>query len=218
MRVALFRITLAATAAALLGACGDDPAAPERFDPRGSLGFSYTGTRTGTYEAAGELTLALGLFEPFLPGGGSAPTLPQLGGVGAAAIRQNGQTIVMAYRPTVAPKGDLFVLVAGQVTGAGELSINPLGCSDATPGACRTGVLFPDLDPTALLDVDGAPTDLLESVYVLTTGTIAVTAVSDLRVRGTFSGLAIRASSGTGLPFGAITITNGTFDVPVRAQ
>lgn len=219
MRSTLTHALAAAAAVTLWTGCGGDGTAPEQFDARGSVRFSYQGSRSGTYDASGDLAVLPAAVATFV--GGAPGETPVPGAPGAGALRQGTQLVVVAYHPTTAPRGDLFVLFAGDVTGKGELEINPLACassSSSSIGLCRSGALFPDLDPGTLGDGSTAPEDLIGRIYALASGKITITSLSGLRVRGTFQGVAVRASSGSGLPFDALTITGGTFDVPIRVQ
>jgi hypothetical protein len=190
---------LAAFCAVLLAACGDGTGT-EPLDPVGTVRFDYRGAITGSYEASGELPIENG-----------ALTQPA---TGASVIRRDSVLAVVAFRQNGGTKGDGFSLLLGALTKTGSYSIDALGCQTA-PGSCRVGVFARDLD-VAKLTTSPDTAGLTSNAYVLALGTVNVTRLTDVRVRGTFSGVAVRASDPN--PLNPVTITNGEFDVPIPPQ
>jgi hypothetical protein len=195
------RLTIGLCLAFLLSGC-DSPSAPERFDPVGTLSFTYQGaTLSGTFQATGEMQL-------------SGSTIPQPV-TGATAYRQENQLNLLAFRTQSASRGDAFSLLLGEVTTTGPLSLDPLACQQQASANCRVGFFVPDVDSAELTSVTDLSV-LLQKSYVLVLGSINVTSRTDLRVRGTFQAVAFRANEQS--LQNALTISNGEFDLPVRPQ
>ena len=185
----------------LLSGC-DSPSTPEKFDPVGTLSFTYQGaTLSGTFQTTGEMQISSG-------------TIPQPV-TGATAYRQENQLSLLAFRTQAASRGDAFSLLLGEVTTTGPLSLDPLSCQQQTSANCRIGFFVPDLDPAELTSVTDLSV-LLQKSYVLALGSINVTSRTDLRVKSTFQAVAFRANEQS--LQNALTISNGQFDLPVRPQ
>lgn len=194
-----FRTMMGAFCATLaLASCGGGGTDAETLDPRGTVRFSYRGALTGTYEASGELPVQSG-------------ALPQPT-TGAVAVRQDSVLAVLAFRATGGTRGDGFSLVLGSVKSTGALAFDPLACQSQSAGACRIGVFAPGLDASALATTPD-PAKLAAGAYILVLGSVNVTRLTDVRVRGTFSGTAVPAANPT--LQNTIAITNGEFDVPI---
>ncbi|HEY0150847.1 MAG TPA: hypothetical protein VGB92_02550 [Longimicrobium sp.] len=189
----------AAFCAVLLAACGDGTGT-QPLDPVGTVRFDYRGAITGSYEAIGELPIEDG-------------ALPQPA-TGASAIRRDSILAVVAFRQNGGTKGDGFSLLLGALDRTGSYSIDALGCQTA-PGSCRVGVFARDLD-AAMLSTSPDTAALVSNAYVLAFGSVNVTRLTDVRVRGTFSGVAVRLSDQN--LQNPVTITNGEFDVPIPPQ
>ncbi len=187
---------LAAFCAVLLAACGDGTGT-QPLDPVGTVRFDYRGAISGSYEAIGELPIENG-------------ALPQPA-TGAAAIRRDSVLAVVAFRQSGGTKGDGFSLLLGGIDGTGSYSIDALGCQTA-PGTCKVGVFARDLD-AAMLTTTPDTAAIVSNAYVLAFGSVNVTRLTDVRVRGTFSGVAVRLSDQD--LQNTVTITNGEFDVPI---
>jgi hypothetical protein len=183
--------------AAALAAC-DGGTDSEKLNPNGTVRFTYRGALTGAYEASGEL--------PVQGGALAQPT------TGAAAVRQDSVLAVLAFRATGGTRGDGFSLVLGGVTRTGSFSFDPLSCQGPAAGACRVGVFAPGLDAAALTTTPD-PAKLAAGAYVLAIGSVNVTRLTKLRVRGTFSGTAVPLSNPT--LQNTLTISGGEFDVPI---
>jgi len=180
------RIAAALAAASLaLAACGDGTGSS--VEP-GSLSFTYTGARSGSYSATGiirrtsDTTFAK---QPFA--------------VGAKGSLQGTSFVsVLSYRPVTAETGDMVLFDLANVTGPTTLSLSSSCDADDCPFAA---IVF-DTDPNASEDES--------DFYVFESGTLNVTSVSGNHLRGTFSGTATEFFGDA-----TITVTNGTFDVPL---
>jgi hypothetical protein len=193
----------AALLAGSTAACGRSPSGIDEQSPVGSVRFSYSGGRSGTFEATGELQVA--------PGG-----VPQ-GGTGAAALQAGDLLSAIAVRSADAGRADVFGMIMGAVTGRGTLQFDPLACQEDAAG-CRVAAFAPDLDASELAAITDLAdlTALAERAWIVAVGSVTVTSLTGRRVRGTFQGIAVRAG-GQALQ-DVLTISNGTFDLPVRAQ
>ncbi|HEX8211952.1 MAG TPA: hypothetical protein VF584_17380 [Longimicrobium sp.] len=190
---------LVAFCAVLLAACGDGTGT-QPLDPVGTVRFDYRGAISGSYEAIGELPIENG-----------AATQPA---TGATAVRRDSLLAVVAFRQSGGTRGDGFSLLLGALEKTGSYSIDALGCQTA-PGTCRVGVFARDLD-AAMLTTTPDTAAIVSNAYVLAFGSVNVTRLTDVRVRGTFSGVAVRLSDQN--LQNPVTITNGEFDVPIPPQ
>jgi hypothetical protein len=197
MRALLSKVLGVVCCAAVLGAC-DGGTGSEELDPVGTVSFTYRGAVSGSYQATGELQLRSG-------------TLPQPA-TGATAYRQDSVLAVLAFKTEGGARGDGFTLVLGALTEKGSYAFDPLACQSQASGACRIGVFAPGLDAAQLAATPDAAA-LAANAYVLVLGSVNVTRLTELRVRGTFSGTAVRASDPT--LASAVTISRGEFDVPI---
>lgn len=186
-------------AAALLAGCGD-PSGSERFDPVGTLSFSYQGAISGTFQATGEMEVDEG----------AAPT-PQ---TGATAYLDQEQVALLAFQAKGATRGDAFALLLGDAE-TGTLALNPAACQQQAAPDCRVGVFLPDVDVTQVPTGED-PGRVTANTFILAIGSVKVTSRSRVRIKGTFSGVALRASDPS--PLNAINITGGTFDLPIRPE
>jgi hypothetical protein len=194
------RSTVLFLIAALLSAgCGDSVTEPEPFNPSGTLSFTYSGAINGSFAATGELVMPQG----------DVPAAV----TGAGAWRQQEQLAFAASR-TDGAHVDAFSLILGDVTQTGTIAINVAACV-STPAQCRVGFFLPQV---AVSELSSAPDieALRARAFTMIAGDVTVTSISAMRVRGTFRGLAVRGTE-VSLQH-TITITNGTFDLPLRAQ
>jgi hypothetical protein len=196
MRRAILSRALWVCCAAVLAAC-DGGTEAEVLDPVGTVRFGYRGAITGSYEASGELQLRDGAVL-------QAAT-------GATAVRRDSLLAVVAFQHKGGTRGDGFSLILGALGKTGSYSIDALSCQ-AAPGNCRVGVFARDLD-AAMLTTPPDSAAVASNAYVLAFGSVNVTRLTDVRVRGTFSGIAVRLSDQN--PQNPVTITNGEFDVPI---
>ena len=185
--------------AVLLAAC-DGGTESEVLDPSGTVRFAYRGPISGSYEATGELQVGEG-------------ALPRPA-TGATAVRRDSLLAVLAFQHSGGTRGDGFSLILGALRKTGSYNIDALGCQTA-PGSCRVGVFARDLD-AAMLTASPDTAGLGANAYVMVFGNVNVTRLTDLRVRGTFNGFAVRLSDQNLL--NPVTITGGEFDVPIPPQ
>lgn len=200
---------------ALLGGCDRQPVGPAAPDapaldglPRnppgredaGFVAFTYSGAESGRFFAFGE------------PEGvsGSTPTGDDFAAarhyvIGAAGGLSLG-TAVTASDRSGAGLADLFHLQFPGPLRTGTFTVS--SCGRGGGPFCPLINLVFDVDP----EVDGGGADA--RYYSLRSGTIAVESVDGGRVRGTFSGVAVRDNPAPGEEAGEITITGGRFDVP----
>lgn len=186
-------------AVVLLAGCDGSPSEP-RFDPVGSISFAYSGVISGSYEARGVMEVEQGAIP--------APV------TGATAYLQDDLMNLLAFRAQTSTRGDAFTLLLGAVPGTGSLPLDPLSCQQQVLASCRIGFFVPDVDVTQLTGPDLA--SLLEITYVLVLGNVEVTTRTDRRIRGTFQAIAFRGNEEN--LQNSLTITNGSFDLPIRPQ
>ena len=175
----------AALAALTLAACGDGTGSDIAS---GSLAFTYSGARNGSYSASGtfertsDSTFAR---QPFAVGA--------RGSDGATTFAS-----ILSYQPATSATGHLVLFSLPNVTAPATLTFDA-NCDAAD---CPVGGVIFDTNPDQSEDE--------ADFYVFDSGTLEVTSVSSGRLRGTFSGTATEF-------FGdrSITITHGTFDVPL---
>ena len=151
----------------------------------GALTFTYSGANSGTFSASGSLPSTAS---------GQATTA-----WAAAQASATSEMFVAAASPRSSTTHD-FVGIFIQRNTVGTETINP-SCSfncngvDLTIGAANSGSTF-------------------TVMCYLTSGSIASTEKSASRMKGTFSGSGECLTS-TGAAAGALTVTNGTFDVAI---
>ena len=174
-------------AAAALAACKDSTG--HDGVGSGSVSFTYTGARSGSYSASGE-------FERL----GTSSFVKKSFATGVNVNDASGPVIgILGYVPVTATTGHQVVLVLPPVTGGETLEIDPT-CETVT--FCPLGLVSFDINPdTQFDDSEG---------YLFTGGTVHVTSATTDRVAGTFSGTAVDV---TGTK--TLTVTNGSFDVPI---
>jgi hypothetical protein len=186
-------------AALLCAGCGRSVTAPEPFNPSGTLSFTYSGAINGTFAATGELAMPQGDVPAAVTGAGAWRQQDQLA---FAASRADGVHV------------DVFSLILGDVTQNGTFTINVAACV-STPAQCRVGFFLPQLDVSELSSAPDVEA-LRAWGYTMIAGDVTVSSISTTRVKGTFRGLAVRGTEVSLL--NTITITNGTFDLPLRVQ
>ena len=189
MKTKHLAVALAAASMAL-SACGDSTGS-SGTTASGSLSFDYTGARSGSYRASGAFQRT-----------SDTTFAKQPFAVGARGTI-SGVTFVdlLSYQPVDAQTGHMVLIELPNVTAPTTFSLDGSCDTDDCPLAA---VIF-DTDPNASED----DSDL----YFFETGTLQVTSVSSGRLRGTFSGTATEF-----LGDQTITVTNGTFDVPLVSQ
>jgi hypothetical protein len=176
---------------AFLAGCGDagGPVVP---DPAGSLSFSYSGAVSGSFTATGELSLL------------EISPEPQ---TGAAAMREGDMLVIAASHVRDDGRADLFTITLSGAHQPGAYALDAAGCAQQPPTSCRLAMLLRDVEPAAL----GRP-GLLDEAYIFVLGQVTITALSSARVRGTFHATGFSAAAAGQPP---VTLTNGSFDVPV---
>ncbi|HET7229508.1 MAG TPA: hypothetical protein VFJ16_05865 [Longimicrobium sp.] len=179
--------TAMAGAVALLAACGDSTGSSG--SGTGSLSFSYSGVRSGSYSATGEFK------------GGNSNFDGKPFAVGIRAIQPTGSVLALiSYQPVTSSKGNVVVFALPNISGTGSIDLT---CASADFTTCAFASVIFDTDVT-VEEEDG-------QTFLFTSGTVNVTTNSGGHLRGTFSGTAENFEGDS-----VITITNGTFDVPVR--
>jgi len=192
------RFFAAASAALLLGlgACGDKSPTKPTDPDLGSLRASYSGSRSGTIDATGTVpkdggppphSFALGIDL-------SDPEFDVPGGM------------VVGIESKAGRMSSVMLLFAGARTG--EFALDPeCGTSSAR---CAAGLVQLDLTNT------GVGTE--PQMWELVSGRVTVTANASGRMRGTFTGTArlLDPDSYDYVAGQQITLSGGTFDVPVR--
>jgi hypothetical protein len=183
----ILKITLAG-ALALLAACNDTTG--NGGTDTGSLSFTYSGARAGTYSASGRFQARSTSFakQPFAIGARSSEA-----GVSEVAV--------LSYLPVTTSTGHMLLLGLPGNSGTGSYSFDDSGCSGEDLD-CAFALLLFDTNPD--LEEDDS------QVFAFTTGTVNVTSNTSGHLRGTFSGTAE-----TFFGDSVITVTNGSFDVPV---
>jgi hypothetical protein len=189
MKTGMLAATLAAATLALVG-CKDSTGNDTPI-AAGSLSFTYTGARSGSYSTSGAV----------LAQNGGGFVKQQF----ATAVRftQPGQNSVgvIGYVP-VTPSTGNEVIFAFPSSGIGQTVAFTDNCN--TTG-CALGLIVFDTNPD-LQEDNSVP-------FFLTSGTLQVSAVTNDRITGTFSGTAEDVAG-----VQTITVTNGSFDLPLVDQ
>jgi hypothetical protein len=186
------RIIAAATLAAAAALAGCKDSTGNDGPGSGSVSFTYTGARSGSYSASGE-------FERV----GTSSFVKKSFAAGVTLADPSGQYIgVLGYVPVTATTGNQAVLVLPTVTGGETLTLDPT-CESTT--FCPLGLITFDLNPDAQVDDSEG--------FLFSDGTVHVTSVANGRIKGTFSGTAVDI---TGTK--TLTVTSGAFDVPLLQQ
>ncbi|MDQ3556536.1 MAG: hypothetical protein M3409_07135 [Gemmatimonadota bacterium] len=189
MKTLLRRCALLLGTSFIFASCGDS-AGPKPNPLEGTLSFDYTGTtRSGSYQARGELQV-----------GSTGEAAP---GTYVGGVRDGSDLYLFAFEAGAAPRGNLMFFQVAGVSGTGTFSLDLID-GDAF------GFIGFDLNPTTQEIADD------EFVYLMTSGTIRVTEITDRRVRGTFSGEAERIRDEDIDSADRVTIRNGQFDAPLR--
>lgn len=179
-----------AAAAMALSACGDGTGS-SGGTASGSLNFDYSGARSGSYRASGTFQRT-----------SDTTFAKQAFAVGARGTI-SGTTVIdlLSYQPGNAQTGNMVLIELPNATGPATFSLDASCGTDDCPLAA---IIF-DTDPNASEDSS--------DLYFFETGAVQVTSVSSGRIRGTFSGTATEFVGDQ-----TITVTNGTFDVPLVSQ
>lgn len=157
----------------------------------GSLAFSYTGALSGSYSASGLLTRH------------NDSSFVKQSFASGLTLTNGGRPYVgmISFAPTAASTGDEVIFLFPSVAAGQTLTFT----ETCVTAGCSLGLIAFHADPDLVNDGSDP--------FLFTTGTIHVNTFSNGRISGTFSGTAVD-SVGTR----TITVTGGTFDVPVVAQ
>jgi hypothetical protein len=193
MQLRFNAFTVAVVAGTLaLAACGErNPVGPDP-DPSSAatLSFTHAGERAGSFAVQGAVPLSATGQASF--------------GTWASALRVTGYPLnVVGVRAGTAPMTDVFTLVLQNITQPGTYPLDP-GCNQHTTTPCVLGLFAFGVNWTNNTQAPSAE-------YRLATGSVTVTALTASQVRGTFQGSGVTFPAGTP----ALTITTGSFDVPI---
>lgn len=185
-----FRTALLLILAGCAPLTGCSDRSPTEPVPVTALSFTYSGDRSGTYQVQGDVPL-------------SAEGRPGHG-TWAAALQVPGSDLsITAARAGTAPMADVFLIALHNITAPGTYSLDQ-GCNHQTPTSCAVGMFA--------FNYNWNTSDQLpDPYYLLTSGTITITAMDADRVRGTFQLGGIRYPSGSA----TISLSNGSFEVPI---
>jgi hypothetical protein len=190
--VRISRAFLVVLGVALAGCGSDNPNEPT-VGASGTLAFSYTGAGAATstqYSATGAIPSNFGVSN------GSQPWAA--GAIDAA----NNATIVYAFIPKSSNSWDWsFIQINRTTVGSSTIDVN---CS--ANNCTEFGVWF---------GMNGNGTNY-SYICTLTTGTVAITAISSTNAAGTFSGSGTCFASGSNTET-TFTVTNGSFNVGLTA-
>ena len=176
--------------AVVLGACGDG-SGPGNLS--GSMSFAYTGAGGGTFNVSG-----------------AAPTLSANIGASswAAGHRDDAATQlgVFGIRARSGGRYDMFVVGISRLT-VGSVSVEA-DCDPDLGEACSGFVFL-----TNVSDTD----QNYDFLCIPTTGTLAITSISDTRARGSFTGSG-NCIDGATDAISSFTVSNGAFDVALLLE
>ena len=186
------RLLLALAVLSVASACGDDgPNDPSNLS--GSMAFSFTGAGGGTFNVSG-----------------AAPALSaNIGSTNwAAGTRDDGanQVGVIGVRTRSGNRYDMMILGISRVT-VGSASVQ----SDCDPDLgenCSGFVFF-----TNVADTD----EDFDFLCVATTGTMAISSITDERAQGTFTGGGTCVNGTTGAT-SSFAVTGGSFDIRLLSE
>jgi hypothetical protein len=178
---------------ASLAGCGSDNPNEPTVGASGTLSYTYTGAGAATatqYTATGAMPSNYGV---------NNGTQPWAAG---AIDASSNATIVYSFIPKTSNSWDWsFIQINRTTVGSSSIDVN------CTADNCTDfGVWF---------GTNGNGTNY-SFICTLTTGTVAITAITSTNATGTFSGSGTCFASGTGAetPF---TVTNGSFNVGLTA-
>lgn len=180
------RSVLATVSVAVLTSCGGD--GPTTLTPVVGVTFTFAGAGGGTFSAAGEL-----------PGSGSG--LADRDWAVGFRDAQNAGYAIQALHARGGGRYDAVILFITRTT-VGSTTI-AVGCNPQTEVCDMVyfGVNLSEADNN------------FNFICMLTSGSIAIGGTTDTRIRGTFSGAGVCGTPSGGS--GTISISNGTFDVPL---
>lgn len=173
--------------------CGGDSGTGPEDNVIGSLSFNYVdGTTSSSYSASGQVQMDQS---------GEA----QFGTWAAGGRPFTNELVVAAFRARTAPRGDVSVIYLPSAAAAGTVTINET-CFDNNDMDCPVMYLVLNTPIT-----DGASFD---RICVLLNGSVSISAISNQRAQGTFSGQGVCVNAQFSNPT-LFTVNNGTFNVPI---
>jgi hypothetical protein len=193
--------------AAGLAACGDESTGLDNdlLPKSGEIGFSYSGAKRGTFLAKGALEF-------------NQDSTLKLQSFAVATTRTDsssatGARVLFEAVDLRLPRLDLFL---GELPNlrTGTYSLN-IACSwQSLPDNCAALAFGIDVDMQDAFSETGE-----FPLYLLTSGTLEVSSISNNRIRGDFQGtaklLTVLADDLDFVPGADLTVTNGTFDLPL---
>lgn len=192
MRFDLMRgLSLLAATCAIILACDSDSSTEPSGDLIGSVKFTYSGAGlNGAFDARGGLKNGM-------PTSSSAA-------YGIVSEEDGGEAIgifASALGPDKSYFDSFWALLSEQTTGTYSVGLN----CQPSPGTKRCAYIEVEFDTPMEGEDEGA-------IFTLISGELTVTSVDGKRLKGTFTGTGLDEwGDGTA----QVTITNGTFDVPV---
>lgn len=189
----LLGIAFLATACTAFLACDSDSTDPGKIgDLTGSLKFTYAGEGlNGTFDAKGT----------FSPGTPNATSVAF-----AIASNEDGQNVhgifASAIKQSQGVFDDVWLLLSEQSVGTYQAGTDCVN----VPGSVLCALVAVEFNVPLEGDDEG------DDVFYLISGEVKVTSVSGKRLKGTFSGI---GASDWGEGPGRLTISNGSFDVPI---
>lgn len=197
--VVISRVLLAGLLAATSAACGGGTE-PE-LDV-GSLSFTYSGAESGAFAAVGPL-------DP-------NEDLPTSDGAAGVRFGSESLLLVTAVQMRGTANANVIQLALPNITAPRTFNLDDDQCL-TSPAAFACPFIFMGIDvPIQSMggpDVTAPP----DGLYIFSTGTITVTAVSATRITGTFQGSAESLDLDLSATPRVVVVTNGTFDVPIRS-
>lgn len=181
------KLVAATLAAVALAACGDSTGSTPTATS-GSLSFTYTGARIGSYSAQGTFQLQ------------NDSTIVKQSFAAGLKLVSNGQTAMglLSYVPLNPTTGNELIVLFPGVSGAATIDLDPNNCTSQ----CPLALLAFDTDPNASEDNS--------QLFFFSSGSVNVSSTSNGRMKGTFNGTAETFAGDS-----VITVTNGSFDVPL---
>jgi hypothetical protein len=185
--VRTIKLVAATLAAVALAACGDSTGSNPKATS-GSLSFTYAGARSGSYSAQGTFQVQ-----------NDSMIVKQSFAAGLKVV-SNGQTAMglLSYVPVNSTTGNELIILFPGISGATSIDLDPNACTSQ----CPLALLAFDTDPNAAEDNS--------QLFFFTSGHVNVTSTSNGRMKGTFNGTAETLAGDS-----TITVTNGSFDVPL---
>lgn len=181
-------------ATTLVAGCDRSPTVPPvPPEPIAILEFSYSGDRSGSYRAEGEV--------PF-----DAQGNPEYGTWATALPQEDGVILVVGSQARTPPFVDLFLLGLQNITAPGTYSFD-LDCTMTSTASCAVGYLGFGYDWE-----DSSEERQVDAEYFIESGSVTITAIDGERIQGTLQGGGVEIPIGSP---GTIALSEGSFDVPV---